>query len=88
MEWLIKLYCLQFATRRMGDNEITNSIREKLERELDSMQAGMKQINEGNKPEDRPPKDEDARFMAVMELVSQIATAGISAYANNKNTTS
>lgn len=70
----------------MGDDEITNSIREKLERELDGMQAGMKQINEGNKPEDKSI-DEDARFLAVLELVSKVATAGINAYAEKSNAT-
>lgn len=71
----------------MGDDEITNHVREKLERDLDSMQAEMKQVNEANKPEEKPDKDDDARFLAVMDFATKVATAGINAYAEKKNTT-
>lgn len=70
----------------MGDDEITNGIREKLERELDSMQAEMKQTNEANKPEEND-KDEDAKFLAVMDFATKVATAGINAYASKTNAT-
>lgn len=34
----------------MGDGEVSNSFRERLERDMDSMQASLKQTNEVNKP--------------------------------------
>lgn len=34
----------------MGEGEIFNPFRERLEREIDSLQAALKQTNEANKP--------------------------------------
>lgn len=38
----------------MGDDELSNqayqNLREQLERDIDSLQAGLKQVNEANKP--------------------------------------
>lgn len=42
----------------MGDGDISNGVREKLERELDELQASLKQRNEANKPPPPPPPQE------------------------------
>lgn len=40
----------RFGSRKMGDGDISNSFRERLEREIDGSQAALKQANEANKP--------------------------------------
>lgn len=40
----------------MGDDQLSNSIRIKLEREMDLMQSKLKQTNEANKPPPPPPE--------------------------------
>lgn len=39
----------------MGDDELSNGFREKLERELDELQPSLKRENEANKPPPPPP---------------------------------
>lgn len=39
----------------MGDDTITNNFRERLERDLDGFQIGLKSKNEANKPPPPPP---------------------------------
>lgn len=46
----------QFGSRKMGDGEVSYAFRERLERNIDGTQAGLKQVNERNKP---PPDDDD-----------------------------
>lgn len=41
----------------MGDDQLSNNIRIKLERDMDMMQAKLKQRNEANKPPP-PPREE------------------------------
>lgn len=45
----------------MGDASISNSFRESLERNLDSLQISLKQRNEANKPPPPPPPKSDGR---------------------------
>lgn len=45
----------------MGDVEISNAFRERLERDLDGLQASLKQLNEANKPPPPPPRTDDGR---------------------------
>lgn len=63
----------------MGDGEISNGIREKLEREIDGLQAALKQANEANKPP--PPKKKKNGFgsflNAVVGVAANIAGAAI-----------
>lgn len=40
----------------MGNVDVTNAFRERLEREIDGLQAPLKQTNEANKPPPPPPK--------------------------------
>lgn len=51
---------MQFGARKMGEDEISNQVyhqfRESLERELDGLQAMLKQVNESNKPPPPPPQ--------------------------------
>lgn len=65
----------------MGDGDISNSFREKLERDMDNMQASLKQKNEANKPP--APKKKRRRGWkrvvgAVVSVASQVAGAAIS----------
>lgn len=57
---------LQFGGRKMGDVTITNSFRERLEREMDGMQASLQQINEANKPP--PPRHDENRRNKVEQF--------------------
>lgn len=50
----------------MGDVTITNSFRERLEREMDGMQASLQQINEANKPP--PPRHDENRRNKVEQF--------------------
>lgn len=46
----------QFASRKIGDGEVSNTFRERLERELDDLQFSLKQRNEVNKPPEPEPE--------------------------------
>lgn len=56
----------------MGDGEVSNSYRERLERDMDSMQASLKQTNEANKP---PPKKSSNDFLLgkIIETIVKFA---------------
>lgn len=41
----------------MGDDQLSNNIRIKLERDMDLMQSKLKQTNEANKPPPPPPEE-------------------------------
>lgn len=43
----------EFANRKMGDGDVANGYRERLERDIDGLQTSLKQANEKNKP---PPQ--------------------------------
>lgn len=51
--------CIQFASRKMGKDELSNQayqhFRVQLEREIDSLQSTLKQVNENNRPEPYKP---------------------------------
>lgn len=69
-----------FSARKMGDGDISNGFREKLERDLDNMQAALKQRNEANKPP--PPKKKKRKGWRkyvgkVVEVAAQVASAAI-----------
>ncbi|XP_055309313.1 atlastin-like [Sitodiplosis mosellana] len=70
----------EFATRKMGDGDISNVFREKLERDLDNMQAALKQRNEANKPPP-PPKKKRKGWKkvvgAVVNAAAHVAGAAI-----------
>lgn len=43
----------------MGDGSVTNGFREKLERDLSSLEGGLKHTNNLNKPPPEEPDDRD-----------------------------
>lgn len=43
----------EFTGRKIGDGDVSNGYRERLEREIDGLQATLKQANDRNKP---PPQ--------------------------------
>lgn len=45
----------------MGDDQLSNDIRIKLERGMDMMQSKLKQTNEANKPPPPPPRQDDSQ---------------------------
>jgi len=63
----------EFASRKMGEDEISNqtyhSFRENLERELDGLQAAMKQVNEANKPPPPPPPPRRKRRRGFLKKI-------------------
>lgn len=68
----------------MGDGDVSNNSREKLERDLDIMQASLKQTNEKNKPP--PPKKKKKHGFgrvlgAVVNVATNVAAAALAANA-------
>lgn len=41
---------LQFGARKMGDGDVSNAFRERLERDLDNLQTNLQSINISHKP--------------------------------------
>lgn len=54
----------------MGNGDISNSLREKLERDMDNMQTALKQRNEANKPPPPKPKKKKGWKRVVGAVVS------------------
>lgn len=54
----------------MGDDDLSNqayqNLREQLERDIDSLQAGLKQVNEANKP---PPPRKPSKWVRFRDGV-------------------
>lgn len=70
----------------MGDGEVANSFRERLERDIDSMQASLKQSNEANKPPPPPPPQQSSNHDSVWEkLIDAAATLGAAAIGASKS---
>lgn len=66
----------------MGDDQQSNSFRIILERDLDNMQAELKQVNEVNKPPPPPPPsrdDDNSLGLAIVNGIVQVASAAIAA---------
>lgn len=65
----------------MGDAEASNSFRERLERDMDSMQASLKQKNEANKPPPPPQQHSSGgktdRFGKIVDAVVSLGSAFI-----------
>lgn len=53
----------------MGDGSISNGSREKLERDLDNLQSGLKRKNESNKPP--PPPQVESGVGGVFEFIGK-----------------
>ncbi|XP_031639173.1 uncharacterized protein LOC116351230 [Contarinia nasturtii] len=83
----------EFAARKMGNDELANqayqSFREKLERDIDSLQITLKQVNEANKP---PPKEHkksgwvkfrDGVISAVTRVGVSYSSGGLDVNVNN-----
>lgn len=71
---------MQFASQKMGDEFVTIAVREKLERDLDQLQAALKQTNEANKPPPPPPpkrKKDNSLLIAALNVVGNIIGAAI-----------
>lgn len=64
----------------MGNNEITSAMRDRLERDLDNMQAALKQTNEAHKPKEESKKDDDTKLFAWLDFASKVITTAINAY--------
>lgn len=56
----------------MGDGLISNGFREKLERDLDNLQSGLKRKNESNKPTTpRPPPQVESGVGRFLEFIGR-----------------
>lgn len=67
----------EFSRRKIGGIEISNSFRERLERDIDGLQAALKQANERNRPVERHqensgPSDLE-KVMGVVAVVGALA---------------
>lgn len=70
----------------MGDGDLSNSFRERLERDMDSMQASLQQRNEANKPPPPAPESsesDDHIFGKIVDGIVQVATALINKSASS-----
>ena len=82
----------EFSTRKTGDGDVSNSYRERLERDIDSMQASLKQANEANKPPPPPPPKEsggsnDNLILGILGHVKDVGLALINRGSSDKNKT-
>lgn len=68
----------------MGDGQISNGVREKLERDLDQLQASLKQTNEANKPPPPPPpppsQKDNSRFNSVLDFAAKVIPVFVGAF--------
>ncbi|XP_055319310.1 atlastin-like [Sitodiplosis mosellana] len=67
----------EFGNRKIGGGEISNVFRERLERDVDSLQGTLKQANERNKPTERPVQHEErGGFSDVEKIIGGIVAIG------------
>lgn len=69
----------------MGDGQITNGIREKLERDLDQLQTTLKQANEANKPPPPPPppppsQKDNSKLNSILDFAAKVIPVFVTAY--------
>lgn len=70
-------FCPKFGRRKIGGGDISNGFRERLERDVDGLQATLKQANDRNKPIERPVYQDQGSDSNGLPLIGAAAGAAI-----------